>query len=300
MDKVIRCCPVCGGNDFSEFAQEKIDYDAIGDFTYSSRKIPEFMCLRLVHCNTCDLVYAPEPPTEEFLEKVYSTADYDSSDEANYASRTYGRELSPFVNKMANKTLAVEVGAGNGSFITWLIQQGFDKVIGVEPSTSAVMSAPQEIRPFLHNKMYSSDIVQGKSISLVCSFMTLEHIEDPLKFVSSVFPNMSDGSMIAFVVHNRRAVLNRILGMKSPIIDIEHLQLFSPESARFLLTKSGFKKVKIKSFSNTYPIKYWVRLLPLPNRIKSIMISFLKFIRMDTYEITLPVGNMLVVGYKVD
>ena len=62
-----RACPVCGATTHDGFAEEHIDAEKISNFTYASRKQPEFMCLRLVRCTSCNLVYAPNPPDTSFL-----------------------------------------------------------------------------------------------------------------------------------------------------------------------------------------------------------------------------------------
>jgi SAM-dependent methyltransferase len=292
-----RNCPVCGSDDFSHFADEQIDQVKINNFTYASRKEPEFMCLRLVKCNICDLVYAPEPPSQSFLHKVYGDADYDSGDEAIYAARTYAKELSKYIQLSPNRNVAIDVGAGSGPFLPWLCEQGYSEVIGVEPSKAAIDAAPDEIKPMLVNDIFNSDLVSGKKISLACSFMTLEHIENPKYFVESIKDNIEDNGMIAVVVHNWRSPLNRMLGLRSPIIDIEHLQLFSPKSISKILVDSGFSDIKVQFIWNSYPLKYWLRLLPLPGGIKKMLTKIIFKIKFDKLKISLPVGNMLVVGY---
>ena len=53
------------------------------------------------------------------------------------------------------------------------------------------------------------------------------------------------------VCHDRRAPLNRALGARSPIMDIEHLQLFSQASARALLERTGFARRRACAASPT-------------------------------------------------
>ena len=70
------------------------------------------------------------------------------------------------------------------------------------------------------------------------------------------------------VSHNYRHWLMRLLGARSPIIDIEHLQVFSPASLRTALERAGFKDAQIRPFANRYPLHYWVRLAPIPQPLK--------------------------------
>ena len=71
-----------------------------------------------------------------------------------------------------------------------------------------------------------------------------------------------DGGAFFVVCHNRRALSARAMGLKSPIFDVEHLQLFSPKSIRFALERAGFRWVDVRVLVNRYPLSYWLRLFP--------------------------------------
>lgn len=293
-----RVCPGCGGQSQIPYADEQIDSEKINEFTYASRKQPEFMCLRLVRCRECDLVYAPSPPPVEFLSNAYSDADFDSGPEALAAAKNYSKVLTPHIARLAGRNAAVDVGAGTGPLLPWLRECGFDPVIGIEPSRAAINAASPEVRAMLREGMFSPNLLADISPSLLCSFMTLEHLPDPGEFLRTAFDLMEPGGMLAIVVHNWRAPLNRLLGLRSPIIDVEHLQLFSPRSLKALLEKTGFTSVNMESIENTYPLGYWFRLTPLPTGIKNPIEAVLKFTGLSNIHVSLKVGNMLAVATK--
>lgn len=295
-----RHCPVCHGNQHAPFAEEHIDPKKIGSLTYASRKPPEFMCLRLVRCTSCDLVYAPSPPTENFLREAYHVADFDSAPEAAAAAKTYAGVLTPHLVTLRPRVLAVDVGAGSGVLLPWLLKQGFKKVIGIEPSRAAIDAAPEEVRSMLREGMFSSSMLEGEDPSLICSFMTLEHLADPGHFVATAHGLLEQGGAIAVIVHNWRATVNRLLGLRSPIIDVEHLQLFSPRSLHELLESNGFEQITLKSIRNSYPLRYWLRLMPLPRAFKNGLLALLEKSGLADRNLSLNVGNMLAVGIKPD
>ena len=78
---------------------------------------------------------------------------------------------------------------------------------------------------------------------MICCFQTLEHVPDPRQLVEEAFALLEPGGLLALITHNADGALNRMLGRRSPIIDIEHLQLFSPDNMTFLLEKAHFKRV---------------------------------------------------------
>lgn len=293
-----RICPVCGGSRQINFAEERIDPRKISKFTYSSRKLPEFMCLRLVRCMECDLVYAPTPPPVDFLQTAYSEAAYDSGLEAQDAAGSYAKALAPHIARLDGRRAAVDVGAGSGALLLWLYESGFNPVIGVEPSRAAIDTAPPAVRSMLREGMFSRALLADVKPSLLCSFMTLEHLADPDKFIGAAFELLEPGGMIAVVVHNWRSPVNRLLGMRSPIIDVEHLQLFSPQSLRALLQKSGFISIGLQSICNTYSLRYWLRLTPLSAKIKNKIVDTLGQTGVLDANVSLRVGNMLAVGIK--
>ena len=296
-----RDCPVCGSNSTTIFMEEHIDDSKINGLSYASRKAPEFMCFRLERCNKCSLVYAPEPPSNDFLENAYSQAEYDSSSEAYYAAKTYASYLRELCKDDPLKEgAAVDIGAGSGPLLPFLEELGYQEVIGVEPSISAIESAPMHIKAKIMNSMFTQELLKGKQVSLACSFMTLEHVSDPKILVESIYKTLVDNGKAVFVVHNENGILNRVLGSKSPIIDIEHLQLFNPKAMICLLESVGYHNVKVEKINNAYPISYWIKLLPIGSGFKKKLHDFFKLIRLSDVVLSIPVGNIIVSAEKIN
>lgn len=293
-----RACPVCGETKSEKFADEQIDPTKISDYSYASRKQPEFMCLRLVRCVGCSLVYAPNPPDRTFLSAAYADAAYDSIIEAHCAAQSYAHELTPYLPRLYNRNVAVDVGAGSGPLLPWLSNVGFRTVIGVEPSRAAVQAASPSVRPMLREGMFGTELLADVTPSLICSFMTLEHMDEPGLFVKTAYDLLEPGGMIAVVVHNWQGFLNRALGLHSPIIDVEHLQLFNPSSLNTLLKLAGFDDIKIITICNRYPLKYWLRLTPLSPKLKEVIDAILKKLVLSDIILPMRVGNILAIGSK--
>lgn len=293
-----RACPVCGSTTNVKFADEHINPERISGFTYASRKQPEFMCLRLVRCSSCNLVYAPNPPNSLFLSAAYADAAYDSSQEAQCAAQSYAHELAPYLAHFHDRSAAVDVGAGSGPLLPWLRKIGFKTVIGIEPSRAAINAAPLSVKPMLREGMFGPELLEGVTPSLICSFMTLEHMDEPGLFVRTTHRLLKPGGMIAVVVHNWQGLLNRILGLRSPIIDVEHLQLFNPGSLKTLLETAGFEEVSVIAICNRYPLKYWLRLTPLPPKFKGVLDAAIRKLSISDIILPMRVGNILAIGIK--
>jgi SAM-dependent methyltransferase len=280
-------------------AQARFDADRLDEFAFSSRKTPEYMHHRLVACPVCDAVYAsPLPATPQTLVKAYEDAAFDSDTESRYASLTYGRLLARIKATLPDVVGAIDVGTGDGAFLEQLLAQGFTDVVGVEPSKAPIQAAKAHIRPLIRSGPFERRSNDNNRFSLVTCFQTLEHLYDPVSFCRQAYAMLKENGAILFVCHNRRAVSAKLLGTKSPIFDIEHLQLFSPTSVRYLLTQTGFSDVTITPVWNTYPISYWLKLFPFPKRLKRAAMTILQATGGGSLRVKIPAGNIAVVGYK--
>ena len=295
----IRPCPGCGSTDESHiFLQENFDRTKFNEYSFASRKQPEYMHARLIECPVCDLVYANPLLELGSLETAYQEAAFDSGREAAYAASTYGKLLPNIIKKLPSLDGALDIGTGDGVFLKELIRHGFANVVGVEPSQAPVAAADPDIRPLIREEMFSAESFAPHSFSLITCFQTIEHLSEPRVICQQAFDLLQPGGALLLIGHNRRAFSAKVLGRKSPIFDIEHLQLFSPASIRRLLSSAGFKQVQVSSLINRYPLSYGMRLFPFPQAIKLPLIKLANALLIGKLPIPLPLGNMAAVGYK--
>ncbi len=292
-----RRCPVCGA-DCSEnlFADARYDAAKLNAFAYASRKTPEGMHLRLVRCDACDLIYATPVPAMDGLADAYEAAAFDSGEEAARAAKTYIAHIMRRVHRLPDRAGALDIGTGDGAFLERLLENGFTGVAGVEPSDAPIRAAKEHIRPLIRKGIFHESDFQPESFSLVTCFQTLEHLPDPAAVCAAAFRLLKPGGAFAVACHNHRAFSAKLLGMNSPIFDIEHLQLFSPRGVTRLFETGGFKEIEVSSVVNTYPAHYWIKLLPLP--AKDMLIGLLKASGIGYIPVPLPAGNLFAVGFK--
>jgi hypothetical protein len=100
------------------------------------------------------------------------------------------------------------------------------------------------------------------------------------------------------VTHDYAGVVNRVLGRRSPIIDIEHLQLFCRASLERLLHDAGVPPREIRALVNRYPMHYWLRLTPLPMGLKRVAAGLLGVTGLGRVRFGVNVGNLLAIGRK--
>jgi len=290
---------VCGSKDDSTvFAAARLDTASLDQYAFASRKRPEHMRLRLVSCPGCDLVYASPVPTPEALAGAYRDAGFDSATEARLAARTYREALGSLLVTLPDRDGALDIGTGDGAFLGELLDAGFSGVGGVEPSTEPIVAAEARVAGLIDHDVFRPDARPAGSVSLVTCFQTIEHVPDPAVFVRHATRLLKPGGILALVCHDRRAPVNRLLGMRSPIIDVEHQQLFSPASVSRLLRGAGLVDVDHRTIRNRYPLRYWARLLPLPRIGGDLLQRSIEKAGLGDRTLSLPVGNLLAWGRR--
>jgi SAM-dependent methyltransferase len=208
------------------------------------------------------------------------------------------RAIRPTLARLPGKDSALEIGTGTGVFLECLLEQGFNHLEGVEPSSAAIANAPQSRRLWIHESIFIEEDFQPESFDLICCFMTMEHVLDPGQVAHSVMRLLRPGGAFVTVTHDYRSLVNRAMGKRSPIIDVEHMQLFSKRSIQQLFETCGYGNVQSIGFANSYALRYWVRLLPLPPLLKKTILTVIGLLGITETKIKLNVGNIMTSAYK--
>ena len=295
-----RNCPVCDASPRTAvvFVDETVDQSRLSGFSFSSRKEPEYMSHRMVRCPSCDLVYVDRPPPQDVLAKAYHQAEYDSSEEANDAALDYAKAIAPILTQLRRRDSALEIGTGTGVFLEHLQEVGFKTLVGVEPSRAAIQAAPAHRRGWIKETIFVEEDFSPSSFDLICCFMTMEHVLHPGDIARSAMRLLRPGGAFVTVTHDYRSLVNRLLGKRSPIIDLEHMQLFSAPSARQLFERCQYQQVSVKAFINTYSVRYWLRLMPLPGFMKRPTLNLVANVGLGRIKFAFNVGNIVTAGFK--
>lgn len=297
---VERACPVCGTGSAaaSLFLEASIDPARLSPSSYASRKQPEFMSHRLVRCPSCGLVYVPNPPAQETLAQAYHEAAYDSAQEAEDAAHSYMRAIDPVLRRIGTGRSALEIGTGTGVFLAQLERAGYRELVGVEPSVAAIEAAPSNRRAWIRQGIFCESDFEPASFDLICCFMTMEHVADPGGIATAAWRLLRPGGAFVTVTHDYQSLVNRLLGRHSPIVDLEHMQLFCDSSLHALFARGGYQEIDSRVFVNRYALGYWLRLAPLPQSAKPAIARLLDLAGLARIKLGFNVGNTLCAGYK--
>ena len=292
-------CPICATDRFDrEVYRMNFRHGSLDDRVFSARRLPDRLHYRMVRCRRCGLLRSnPILPIEE-LSRLYEGSHYTYAREADYTRRTYAtylRKAMPFVRERGR---LLEIGCGSGFFLVEALRQGFQEAEGIEPSREAVESAPARVRAGIKLGLYRRDSFSRGRFDAVCAFQVFDHVPDQKAMLQACFEHLRPGGMALFINHDRGGLLSRILGERSPIVDVEHTALFDKSTMRRIFTECGFRVRRVFDVRNTYPLSYWAHLAPLPGSLKAAALSFLSGSTLGKLPVTLQAGNLGLVATR--
>lgn len=296
-----RTCPICGEHGAHRI-ERSFDPTRVDAMTFASRKEPELMHWSMAICRSCDLLFAVDPPSFDNLRTAYATAAFDADRESDAAARTYDMVLQRLVLEPLGWGYEglelLDVGCGDGAFLGRAHAHGARRIVGIEISEEPIRRAPAGVREHIQREMVEE--YRGQGFTVATGFQVWEHFSEPAKVMASLREVLVPGGLIVGVVHDRRAFVNRVMGRKSPIWDVEHLQLFSRASVESLVKRSHMRLVGMRHIANTYAAEYWARLAPLPPAVKR-PVTALAGSKPFGHKINvrLPVGNLAFVAQKL-
>lgn len=295
-------CYLCGSDSYSVLFPSNDDMSMLTPAHIATRdgNITKEYSNNWVRCRVCGLVYANPAPDEKFMAQLYMDSDQGlyGSEVQNIAS-TYRRYLDKYADHITRRGFAVDVGAGNGFFLSELLDFGFKDVVGFEPSLSAISSAPEHIRPFMRGAMFKADTFEPGSVDFISCFQTLEHVHRPNNVIDGFAKALAPGGIAYVITHDVESWGVKLFGSRHPIVNAAHLSLFGKRTLKHMFESHGFKVVAVFNISNTYSVRYWTSLLPIPARFKKAAVSLFQSIRIISTPITISMGNIGLIAIRI-
>jgi SAM-dependent methyltransferase len=292
-------CAICGSEgNAAERWPAGFDSEAFNAQVFSARRLPDRVHYRMVACNTCGLVRSDPVANAELLTELYESSSFDYGGEVESLQATYGRALARLEAGAPRRDALLEIGCGNGFLLQEALRRGWKEVRGVEPSADAVAKAPPELDGAIVRDVMRAGLFAPESFDAVCLFQVLDHIPDPVGLLEECFTVLRGGGQILALNHNVSAWSARLLGERSPIVDIEHTYLYSPATMRAVFTKAGFVDPTVRSVRNTYSVAYLTQLVPLPADLKSRLLPALRAGPAARIRVTVPLGNLCLIARR--
>ena len=284
-------CAICGADQPS--AELYPAHLAEADFSaevFSQRRVPDRIHYRMVRCGRCGLVRADPAADSSTLEQLYEQSYAFDAEVANLR-RTYGRYLRRLRRHGASGGHLLEIGAGTGFFLQQAQAQGYEVVTGIEPSRAAVAEADPTVADRIVTDIMRPGLFEPETFDVVCLFQVFDHVPDPNLLLQECRRVLRPGGLVLALNHNVEALSNRIMGERSPIIDVEHTYLYSPATMKAIFVRNGFDVLEGGRVWNDYSLNYLARLAPIPRFLrKAVSVSVGRF------TVRVPLGNLYLVA----
>lgn len=291
-------CPICESlANAVPVYPSNVDETSFSTEIFSARRLPDRRHYQWVRCNKCTLLRS-DPVLDVDLEKLYVESTFDYSTEVDGLKKTYFNLVKKALGGKNFKKSIFEVGGGNGFFLEAAKDGGFASVAGVEPSTEAINAARADIKPHMIASMMKTGVLADNSFEVGTMFHTLDHLTDPVSTLKDCADALQKGGVFVVAVHNERSWSARLMGERSPIIDVEHTHLYTRKSGEALFKKIGFTDVRSGAYNNHYSLAYILHLIPISRTFRKRVLESPIGTLLSKIKVVVPLGNMWVAGTK--
>lgn len=242
----MRKCNICGAN-ISTIEYEGIIRDGgLGKYT----KVP----IKMYRCPVCDVIWHDSVlDTERYYEtKEYRQSLEGSTEENDFYSLHDKESLDKFTytgTDIYRNRVVADIGCGCGAFLDF-ISGVASKTIAIEPSVY--------YRNIMRKKNfvvypYANDALEewGGKVEVITSFDVIEHVNNPIDFVSDYYNLLCDGGIGIIGTPTEAPIMRELLGEvyeKTQLFSTQHLWVFGEQNLRLMAELVGFRKIKIRFF----------------------------------------------------
>lgn len=254
-------CDLCGGTD-TTFIAHSYDHEhgVSGAFN-------------VVRCNACGLHYLNPRPSPRAIGQCYPNNYYAYTastrktftpglkDRIKRAIRTsqtlsaVSKRIGPLRHMAADGAIAgdipewikpgkvLDVGCGSGAFLDGMRKNGWT-TLGIEPSETAANAARTKGHTVYCKSVTDSldTALSQQQFDVILMSHSLEHVHSPTQALANLHPLLRPAGHLIIEVPNLESLLTYWFGELGLAFDTpRHLYMYSPETLRKLLEKTGFE-----------------------------------------------------------
>lgn len=290
-------CPLCGSKkNYSVLYRRNFSEADFNKEVYSARRLPDRIHYQIVKCLQDGLIRSTPILEPVDLNKLYQESLFTYEEEISSLGKSYLAVLDKVLPNLNKDSNILEVGCGNGFMLEKLFESGYKNIFGVELSIDAAKKADEKIRKRIYLQSVYRARLKNDFFDLIFLFQTFDHLASPNLFLKKCRQLLKRGGYILTLNHNIDSLQARILGEKSPIIDIEHTFFYSSKTARLAFENNGFKVIESFSPKRLISLKSLFRLLPIPSLVKESIVDSKNKILDQSLNIRL--GNLCLIARK--
>ena len=248
-------CPACGGALRAWRAATASDPQLAGHREYA-----------LTRCTACgtartELPAGAGPPQSLYESGTYAPARSALDRILEPLRAVVERDKLRFVGGLAPGARVLEVGAGDGRFVSRLRASGFD-ASGIEPSEGGVRMARARSAP-VERATLEELRLEPASLDAAIAWHVLEHLDDPEAALTRIRTWLRPGGRVVLACPNLSSLQARIGGDRWFHQDVpRHRTHFTEAGLRLLLERSGFRLERMAHLLvEQNPLGMWQTLL---------------------------------------
>jgi len=215
---------------------------------------------QVLNCLICDLSFVPESSYPKDIETIYSEVqDLTYLENKKSRKKTFKKSLVQISPYLPDKGHLLEVGSYCGFFL-----ESFQKkypswdYIGVEPSKWASEYARSHLNIKTRTGTLEDNIkVLASDYEAVVAWDVLEHLKDPLAFLTQINSIMKQNGVFCFSTLDVDNWFPKLIGKHWPWLMDMHLFYFNSNTTEQFLNKAGFKIIRIERYVHYISIQYF-------------------------------------------
>lgn len=260
----------------------------------------------IVKCRKCGFVFTFTEKTRHVSESVYREEYFHIEDFKNikrgYRSYEKDRESHKYyfekkldlIKKYLSSGKILDVGCALGFFMEAAKERGYDP-FGIDVSKYAISYALKQFPKKVFLNTLKSAQFKAKFFDAVTLFQTIEHLDNPLETLREAGRILKKDGFLVIATPNHNCALRKIMRKYwFEYKPAEHLSLFDEKTMKFLLDKSGFSLVEMKSDIFYYPINYILERIAYYSPLKILNKISIK----NNLRIPLPLGGIIIIAQK--
>lgn len=221
----------------------------------------------IVRCKHCGLEYTDRSPSVDLLRDIYSERYFSSKGAGTSFFDYLFEEKAMAVNalkrlegirkfkEIAGKSRLLDIGCATGVFLE--AASGLCDVEGVELSEFASRYAREKKGLAVKTGTLLEAALPDGHFDVITMWDVVEHIPSPLEDLREVRRVMKDDGLFVLTTGDVESLLARICGKNWHLYNPEqHLSYFSGKTMELLLSKTGFRVLKMEKKGSLFTLAY--------------------------------------------
>lgn len=243
----LRNCPVCQHTEVQILHHQKFD-------------LPSYHILPaqydVVSCTQCGFAYADTDANQQIYNEYYTLlSKYEDSEVSSGSSspidiERYEQVFHRIVPHLKSTSTILDIGCANGGLLSYLKNQGYLHLTGLDPSASCVRFMNSQSIDAVQGDLFDNVLLDnGLKYDVVIISHVFEHLYDILEATERIGRYVNEGGIVYIETPNA-AEYDKHFIVPYYYFDVEHINHFTTVAHQNLFLQKSFEFIESKSVTN--------------------------------------------------